>query len=349
MWRPLAARPGFHRADLAVLLFCVTVIGAMAGPALNQVQEASNRMRCSNNLKMLGIAAHNYHSDFSRLPPGYLGPLDAGNGKAPPLDKPEETSNFGCLVFLLPYLEQDNIFRNLKDTRTTDDRSIELNVTAQTPAWWRREENLKTAQIDVKIFHCPSDKWDDKPTQGILAAFHSADGKMQQHILPGSAAKVLGRSNYAGVSGMWGRSEHPLAMQFEGILFNRSRVTLAQVSVQDGLSNTLMFGEGLGGTAQTPRDTAWSWMGVGAMVTVSGLTKEPIDQAAFRFSSRHEKGVLFGYGDGSVRLIRFGKTADVPATLPKSAQELPVNDWLLFQQLAGRKDGLNHDVSSLVD
>jgi type II secretory pathway pseudopilin PulG len=259
-------RSGFTLTDLVVGLFCLGITSAVAAPMLLQVQERANLERCANNLKQIGIAAHNYHGDFDKLPPGYLGPMDKGKGPAPSLDKPEETLNVGSLALLLPYLEQDNLFKQFRDTASTGNEGLNLSLTANVPAWWRRGENLQVAQTNLqKIFHCPSDPWEDTPSTGILAAFHCAEGKMQQHILDGSRATILGRTNYTGVAGLWGRSENPFARHFEGVLFNRSKLTLGQIVVQDGTSNTLMFGEGVGGLPRKPRDTAWSWMGVGSM------------------------------------------------------------------------------------
>jgi len=61
----------------------------------------------------------------------------------------------------------------------------------------------------------------------------------------------------------------------------------------------------------------------------------------FRFSSRHASGVQFCFGDGSVRTIRFGDSVQPSSTL--------TSDWALLQQLAGRKDGLNKDASSILE
>jgi Protein of unknown function (DUF1559) len=69
-------------------------------------------MACSNNLKQLGLAAHNYDNTFGVLPPDFLGPKPTQ-----PMDVPGITDKFqdtGVLAYLLPFLEADTLFRQLK-------------------------------------------------------------------------------------------------------------------------------------------------------------------------------------------------------------------------------------------
>src|SRR5262249_10568505 len=128
------------------------------------------------------------------------------------------------------------------------------------------------------------------------------------------------------------------AANYEGILANRSRTRIT--SIADGASNTLLFGEGLGGKGDG-RDFAWSWMGIGGVPTVRGLASKGISSfdassfAHYRFSSRHPSGVQFCFGDGSVRNVKFGSTAD---TSSASMSNLS-SDWSMYQALAGYADG----------
>ena len=67
---------------------------------MQKVREAANRIKCANNLKQIGLAAHNYHDANEHLPPGIGYYPTAANGA------------FGTYFFhLLPYLEQDNLYR----------------------------------------------------------------------------------------------------------------------------------------------------------------------------------------------------------------------------------------------
>src|SRR6185503_5148042 len=115
-------------------------------PAVQKVREAANRMRCANNLKQLGLAAHTYHGDNGVFPPGYLGPRDpqmtyddspVGSG-SPYWKWYLSASHVGVVAFLLPYLEQGAI----------SDR-MDLDWNSPTP-WWQSAKNLTMAQSRLK-------------------------------------------------------------------------------------------------------------------------------------------------------------------------------------------------------
>ena len=123
-------------------------------------------------------------------------------------------------------------------------------------------------------------------------------------------------------------------------MMNRSNITLGQIAVKDGTSNTLMFGEALGGTGIGERNYALTWMGCGAMPTAWGLGRsnlKVLDGGAdwFRFSSRHAAVSQFCFADGSVRGLRYGQTTTLFSP-----------DWQILAQLSGVNDGgsMNPDI-----
>jgi hypothetical protein len=222
-----------------------------------------------------------------------------------------------------------------------------------------------TGQVRLKMLKCPSDTVDDATTEGAVMATHIANGYYialhPEAIGDPTYADALGRTNYTGVAGASGNGDvDSFYYKWCGVMCNRSAVTLGQLTVQDGTSNTLMFGEGLGGNGVGQRVHVWSWFGVGAMGTgyglgrgnVSNVTDIPpalgaapaADQMGahwYRFSSMHSAGVQFSFGDGSVRTIKFGNTIQPSVSL--------TSDWAILQQLAGHRDGYNNDTSALME
>jgi prepilin-type N-terminal cleavage/methylation domain-containing protein/prepilin-type processing-associated H-X9-DG protein len=312
---------GFTLIELLVVIAIIAILIGLLLPAVQKVREAAARMSCQNNLKQIGLAAFNYESAYGKFPPGVcISPNSPGNSWTfgPPFAGPYT----GVLAYLLPFIEQQNIY-NLVPLMYFDTKGPAL-------AWayavgpfdyqlgWSPQNGTGTGflggQPHIKIYECPSDNvygpLGTNPVHGygpgLIDAYWMDGGSIWIDYLPiptSGGPIPFGRGNYIGSAGRLGDNADGSGNEgpdvYKGIYNRNSTTKIAQIS--DGTSNTIAFGETLAGSSPGIRDFALCWFGAGSMPTAWGLSNTP---EWYQFSSKHAGNIVqFAFADGSVRPI----------------------------------------------
>jgi prepilin-type N-terminal cleavage/methylation domain-containing protein/prepilin-type processing-associated H-X9-DG protein len=218
----LGSRRGFTLIELLVVIAIIAILIGLLLPAVQKVREAAARMQCQNNLKQIGIALHAYHDARGHLPPGGFSdqpPFGSGGGWGS-----------AWTVFILPYIEHDNLFRMFTFTGGS--------------GWGASATNNSTAASNVamKTYLCPS-----SPVGDITPSPHGGGTRISNNHYVGIAGAVNGlipgfvdSRISQGNTGVAQCCSGGIASA-GGILPPGNFVKLAQIT--DGTSNTLMVSE----------------------------------------------------------------------------------------------------------
>jgi prepilin-type N-terminal cleavage/methylation domain-containing protein len=325
-------RLGFTLIELLVVIAIIAILIGLLLPAVQKVREAAARMSCSNNLKQICLASHNYESANQVSPPGIMGhKLAAQQNQGFTFAAPCT----GALTFLLPYIEQDNIYKQLfaADPRLLN---VDINDSTVNP-WWQNGTYFTLAQSKIKTFLCPADNPESSGIGTFVIFYCDANTlTFTGGYYPNPTGNLFGRSNYAPVAGSIGAPSVRFYGQWYGFFTDRSKSKLA--ALPDGTSNTLLFGECLGGEESGQRNFSLAWMGSGAFATAWGLGPSPTQW--YQFGSKHTAVVQFGYGDGSVRRARRGIGSGFNGyPCGANGQGDPNSDWCQFMNASGVADG----------
>jgi prepilin-type N-terminal cleavage/methylation domain-containing protein len=102
----------FTLIELLVVIAIIAILIGLLLPAVQKVREAAARMSCSNNVKQLGMAVHNYQSTYGRIPPAEGVPAGVSNPYGGGTNNASPSGSYGSAFFyLLPYIEQDNLYK----------------------------------------------------------------------------------------------------------------------------------------------------------------------------------------------------------------------------------------------
>ncbi len=280
----------FTLIELLVVIAIIAILIGLLLPAVQKVREAANRMKCTNNIKQLGVAVHSYNDAIGNLPRNGL-PEVTNSGTCC------STQSWGWLGRILPYIEQDNLYRQAGIANNA--------VITNNPA----------AAMIVATFLCPSD---NAKLHGATRANPWIYGSIQG-----------GPNNYKGVSGSnwcWGDFPNTGTAgtcdvfyqngtgQGDGVFFRSDMGFPIRITdIADGTSNTYIVGE------DVPQFSGWcAWPYANHTTgTCSIPLNTNMDKKygfangedgswpnTYSFRSRHTQGANFALGDGSVRFVR---------------------------------------------
>jgi prepilin-type N-terminal cleavage/methylation domain-containing protein/prepilin-type processing-associated H-X9-DG protein len=322
------SKRAFTLIELLVVIAIIALLMALLLPAIQKVREAANRMKCASNLKQLGIACHNYHNDYHRLPPG---------GK---FFNDNYTIGGDChynkgswLVRLLPYLEMDSLHREIPDldyfnrTNPADPRN---NAIYQAVLQGRLPRPLP-------IGRCPSDDW-NRPMPPAVSNYV---GSLGPQCLANRCGNWPTDSGPFGIYcdplgnglGDWGYRSSAILGSTHWVdrvrgCFSRMGARITFSMITDGTSNTILAGETLvfqhevmqwpwgdgweagwahadGGSSHCSTIVPINWDASQTDGCVNGGVNWNGNWAvSWGFRSRHPNGVNFVFGDGSVQFVK---------------------------------------------
>jgi len=284
--------------ELLVIISTIAVLIALLLPAVQSAREAARRAQCTNNLKQLALAAHNYESSNSVFPSGGMTPTAASVGWSP---LTPYYSYWGYLMGLSQYFEQGAIYNAFNSSSLS----------------YFSPENDTVSAAKISVLWCPSDP-EVFNGNGIYTSPPAGDNRRMTY--------TYGLTSYRGICGPWYTPVRncigiapgdysKLTANALGVIYHGSSVSIA--SITDGTSNTMMIGEYVYGRLSQVDKNCWHWWNAGNSDSIGTAMYAPnikgkdisiYDNTAqipiVSQSSEHPGGANHAFSDGSVRFIK---------------------------------------------
>ncbi|MBI3462171.1 MAG: DUF1559 domain-containing protein [Planctomycetes bacterium] len=338
----MSARRCFRRAfTLVELLVVIAIIGiliALLLPAVQSAREAARRSQCSNNLRQIGLALHNYHAAHKKFPPAGL---NYGWCRNPQNAPNQIITNTNGLAMLLPYVEQGAKASALNFTKAFANHmngntgccgpNSSLGTLAGDAV---TSGNAAIVSQIIPNFLCPTDSGDPwEPVSGVYGIKNGSNlkgAKTSYDFSVRSSTSISGASGYD--CNIWLREP----MNQRNMFGESSNTTMAMV--RDGTTNTVAILEGTL-DVQNGRRAPWGyrgWVHLGIDLPSSNTINNWIYASAnppFKAGrlgtwqnagSQHPGGCHAVMGDGSTRFLSQNTAAVILTRLARMADGVPV-------------------------
>ena len=240
----ISSRRSRSAFTLVELLVVIAIIGILIGlllPAVQAAREAARRMSCSNNFKQIGLAIHNYHSAYKRIPQQKTG-TGLDRGASPTTHWWEgtvDTNNqqLSWLVGLTPFVEQQGLWDSISNPNGFE--LVGSDQVVRTPPWPAMgpkpdQSTYPPAMTEVPTFRCPSDPGVGLPSFG-RTNYGCSLGDSISKAETGATRVDVGDLSVTSADSQWARA----GQRGPFVVHQQMRFR----DVLDGLSNTIFAGE----------------------------------------------------------------------------------------------------------